>query len=49
MGEEFRGEWIRVYVWLNPFALHLKLSQHCQLTISQYIMDYSLIMVKGLG
>ena len=22
-------EWIRVYVWLSPFAVHLKLSQHC--------------------
>ena len=26
MGEESRGEWIHVYVWLNPFVLHLKLS-----------------------
>ena len=25
-----RGEWIRVYVWLSPFTIHLKLSQHCQ-------------------
>ena len=23
------AEWIRVYVWLSPFAVHLKLSQHC--------------------
>ena len=29
MGGEFREEWIHVYVWLNPFAVHLKLSQHC--------------------
>jgi len=29
MGREFGGEWIHVYVWLNPFAVHLKLSQHC--------------------
>ena len=29
MGGEFRGEWIHGYVWLNPFAVHLKLSQHC--------------------
>ena len=28
LGGEFGGEWIRVYVWLNPFAIHLKLSQH---------------------
>ena len=29
MGGGFGGEWICVYVWLNPFAVHLKLSQHC--------------------
>ena len=29
MGRESRGEWIHVHVWLHPFALHLKLSQHC--------------------
>ena len=29
MGGEFGGEWIHVFVWLSPFALHLKLSQHC--------------------
>ena len=23
-----RGEWIRVYVWLNLFAVYRKLSQH---------------------
>ena len=23
------GEWIHVYVWLSPFAVLLKLSQHC--------------------
>ena len=28
MGEEFQGEWIHIYV-LSPFAVHLKLSQHC--------------------
>ena len=27
MGGEFGGECI--YVWLSPFAGHLKLSQHC--------------------
>ena len=27
MGGEFGGEWIHVYVWLNPLAVHLKLSQ----------------------
>ena len=29
MGGEFGGEWIIVYVWLSPFAVHLKLLQHC--------------------
>ena len=24
-----RGEWIHVYVWLSPFVIHLKLSEHC--------------------
>ena len=34
MGEEFEGEWIHVcvcayiYIWLNPFAVHLKPLQH---------------------
>ena len=28
-GVEFGEEWIHVYVWLSPFAAHLKLSQHC--------------------
>ena len=27
-GGEFGGEWIHVHVWLSPFAVHLKLSQH---------------------
>ena len=26
MGEEFGGEWIHVYIWLSPSAVHLKLS-----------------------
>ena len=25
---EIGGAWIRVYVWLIPFAVHLKLSHH---------------------
>ena len=29
MGGEFEGEWIHVYVWLSPFTVHMKLSQHC--------------------
>ena len=35
VAEESGGEWIHVYVWLGPFAAHLKLSQHL-LAISQY-------------
>ena len=31
MGGEFEGEWIHVYVWLSPFAVHLKLSLCCLL------------------
>ena len=29
MGGEFGGEWIHIYGWLDPFAVYLKLSQHC--------------------
>ena len=29
IGWKFRREWIPVYVWLSPFAIHLKLSQKC--------------------
>ena len=36
MGGEFRGEWIHVYVWLSPFAGHLKSPQHCQSAIPHH-------------
>ena len=37
MGWEFEGAWVHVYVWLSPFTVHLKLSQHYfQLAILQY-------------
>ena len=29
----FGEEWIHIYVWLSPFAIHLKLSQHCESVI----------------
>ena len=29
MREEFGGEGIHIYVWLSPFTVHLKPSQHC--------------------
>ena len=41
-GGEFGGEWIHVYVWLNLFALYLKLSQHCLL------IGYTTIQSKRL-
>ena len=34
MGGEFGEKWIHIYVWLNPFIGHLKLSQHCQSAIT---------------
>ena len=45
MREVFEGEWIHVYVWLNPFSCHLKLSQYCQsavlLLFSHLVMSHS--------
>ena len=35
-GWGFGGEWMHVYVWLSPFAVHLKLSQHCHSAILQH-------------
>ena len=32
MGGRFGGEWIHVYVWLSPFDVYLKPSQHYLLT-----------------
>ena len=29
MGGEFGGAWLNAYTWLSPFAVHLKLLQHC--------------------
>ena len=36
MGGEFGGEWTHVYVWLSPFAVHLKRPQHCSPAMLQY-------------
>ena len=36
MGGDFGGEWINVYVWLNPSVVNLKLSQHCYSATFQY-------------
>ena len=38
MGGQFRRKQINVYVWLSPFAVHLKLSQNCLLI--SYIHQY---------
>ena len=35
MGGEFGGKWIHIHIWLSPFAVHLKLSQHCSLVMPQ--------------
>ena len=29
IGGDLGKEWIHVYVWLSPFTVQLKLSQHC--------------------
>ena len=29
IGGQFGGGWIRVYLWLNPFTVLLKVSPHC--------------------
>ena len=31
LGGTFGWEWIHIDEWLSPFAIHLKLSQHCLL------------------
>ena len=36
MGRKSGEEWIHVYVWLSPFAGHLKLSQHGSSAVLQY-------------
>ena len=36
MGKEPEKEWTYVYVYLNHFAVYLKLTQHCKSTTLQY-------------
>ena len=36
MGGEFGGELIHICVWLSPFTVHLKPSQHCYSAIHQH-------------
>ena len=42
------GERIHVYVWLSPFAVHLKLPQHFKMAISQHKMFWVLKNIKNL-
>ena len=46
MGGEFVGEWIHVYVWLRPFAIHLELLQHYQSAMLQYKIKSLIIKRK---
>ena len=41
-GMEFGGEWTHVYVWLNPLAVYLKLSQYSLLIGYQFSSVQSL-------
>ena len=36
IGREFGGEGIRVYIWLSPFTVCLKLPQQCESALFQY-------------
>ena len=36
---------MHVYVWLNLFAVHLKLSQHCQSAVFQYVSDLVILYI----
>ena len=46
MGGELGGGWIHECVWLSPFAVHLRLSQHCQLPILQYKITFFNIKLR---
>ena len=46
MGRESGGDWIHVSVWLRPFTAHLKLSQHCELTVFLLLFTESLSSVQ---
>ena len=35
-GRGVGGEWIHAHVWLRPFTVHLRLSQHCEPTVPQH-------------
>ena len=46
MGGEAKGEWVHAYVWLRPFAVHLKLSQPCSLAIFQSKIKSCFVFLK---
>ena len=39
-GWRFAGKWIHVYVWLSPFAVHLKQPQHCSLAMHACVLNH---------
>ena len=41
------GERTHVYIWLSPFPVHLKLSQHCYSAILQYKIKRFFFFLKG--
>ena len=46
LGKEFEAQWIHIYVWLNPFTFHVKLSQHCLLISYQFCSVQSFSRVQ---
>jgi len=48
-GGEFGGEWIHAYIWLSPFAVRLKLSQHCSLISYTPIQNKMYFLKKELS
>ena len=42
------AEWIHVFLWLSPFSVHLKLSQHCLLIGYPPIKDKFFKMKNGI-
>ena len=45
MGGAFGGEGVCIYVWLSPFAVHQKLSQHCLLISCVCVHVYTVALV----
>ena len=47
MGGEFEEEWRHARVWLSPFAVHLKLSQHCLLIGYNVVQNKKVFLKKN--